>query len=71
MPGHDKLTRFEQLVLPHWQAAYNLARWLTGQNQDAEDVAQEAYLRAFKFFDGFHGEDSRAWLLTRSSSPSM
>ncbi len=64
MPGHDKLTRFEQLVLPHWQAAYNLARWLTGQNQDAEDVVQEAYLRAFKFFDGFHGEDSRAWLLT-------
>jgi RNA polymerase sigma factor (sigma-70 family) len=62
LPGHDKLTRFEQLVLPHWQAAYNLARWLTGQ--DADDVVQEAYLRAFKFFDGFHGEDSRAWLLT-------
>ncbi len=64
MPGHDRVTRFEQLVLPHWQAAYNLARWLTGQNQDAEDVVQEAYLRAFKLFDGFHGEDSRAWLLT-------
>ncbi len=62
MPGQDKLSRFEQIVLPHWQAAYNLARWLTGQ--DAEDVVQEAYLRAFKFFDGFHGEDSRAWLLT-------
>ncbi len=60
----DKLTRFEQIVLPHWQAAYNLARWLTGQDQDAEDVVQEAYLRAFKFFEGFHGEDSRAWLLT-------
>jgi RNA polymerase sigma factor (sigma-70 family) len=59
-----KLNRFEQTVLPHWRAAYNLARWLTGYDQDAEDVVQEAYLRAFKFFDGFRGEDSRAWLLT-------
>ena len=50
--------------MPHWKAAYNLARWLTGHDQDAEDVVQEAYLRAFKFFDGFHGEDSRAWMLT-------
>lgn len=50
--------------MPHWKAAYNLARWLVGHEQDAEDVVQEAYLRAFKFFDGFHGEDSRAWLLT-------
>jgi RNA polymerase sigma-70 factor, ECF subfamily len=64
LPGQNLLNRFEQTVLPHWQAAYNLARWLTGHDQDAEDVVQEAYLRAFKFFEGFHGEDSRAWLLT-------
>ena len=64
MPGQDKLSQFEQSILPHWKAAYNLARWLTGQDQDAEDVVQEAYLRAFKFFDSFHGDDSRAWLLT-------
>ncbi len=64
LPGQNKLTQFEQSVLPHWQAAYNLARWLTGQDQDAEDVVQEAYLRAFKFFQNFHGQDSRAWLLT-------
>ena len=44
-------------------AAYNLARWLAGNSHDAEDVAQEAILRAFKFFDGFRGEDARTWLL--------
>ncbi len=44
-------------------AAYNLARWLTRNDHDADDVVQEAYLRAFRFFDGFHGGDSRAWLL--------
>lgn len=56
--------RFEQAVLPHLDAAYNLARWLTRNDQDAEDMVQEAYLRAFKYFDGFHGTNSRAWLLT-------
>src|SRR5436190_11712082 len=64
LPGQNLQSRFEQTVLPHWQAAFNLARWLTGQDQDAEDVVQEAYLRAFRFFEGFHGQDSRAWLLT-------
>jgi len=59
----SKLTRFEQSVLPHLDAAYNLARWLTRNEHDAEDMAQESYLRAFKFFDGFHGTDARAWLL--------
>ena len=57
------LTRFEQVMLPHLEAAYNLARWLTRNDHDAEDVVQEAYLRALRFFDGFHGTDARAWLL--------
>jgi RNA polymerase sigma-70 factor (ECF subfamily) len=58
------LARFEEAVLPHLSAAYNLARWLTRNDHDAEDVVQEAYVRALKFFGGFHGGDSRAWLLT-------
>lgn len=58
-----KKKRFQALVLPHLNSAFNLACWLTGSRQDAEDVVQEAYLRAFKFFDSFHGEDGRAWLL--------
>jgi RNA polymerase sigma factor (sigma-70 family) len=60
----DKLASFERAVLPHLGAAYNLARWLTRNEHDAEDVAQEAYMRAFKFFGGFRGGDSRSWLLT-------
>jgi RNA polymerase sigma-70 factor (ECF subfamily) len=55
--------RFEQLVLPHLDAAFNLARWVLRGRSDAEDVAQEAMLRAFRFFRGFHGGDARAWLL--------
>jgi RNA polymerase sigma-70 factor (ECF subfamily) len=55
--------RFEQVVLPHLDAAYNLARWLLHHEQDAEDVVQEAYLRAFRAFEGFRGGDARAWLL--------
>jgi len=55
--------RFEQTVLPHLDAAYNLARWLTGNEHDAEDVVQESYLRAVKFFGGFHGDSARPWLL--------
>ena len=56
--------RFEHIVLPHLDAAYNLARWLTRNEQDAEDVVQEACMRAFKYIGGFYGGDSRAWLLT-------
>ena len=59
---HD-VHRFEELALPHLDAAYNLARWLTRNDHDAHDVVQEAYLRAFKFFAGFHGNNARAWLL--------
>jgi RNA polymerase sigma factor (sigma-70 family) len=58
------LASFERLLLPHLSAAYNLARWLTGTVEDAEDLVQEAYLRALKSFDGFRGGDGRAWLLT-------
>src|SRR5512144_2604945 len=58
--------RFEQLVLPHLDAAYNLARWLTRDEQNAQDVVQEAYLRTYTFFDSFRGDDARAWLLTIS-----
>ena len=50
--------------MPHLDAAYNLARWLTGNEHDAEDVAQDAVLRAFRFFGGFHGGNSRSWLLS-------
>jgi RNA polymerase sigma-70 factor (ECF subfamily) len=55
--------RFEQLILPHVDAAFNLSRWLLRSRADAEDVAQEAMLRAYRFFGGFHGGDGRAWLL--------
>ena len=63
MQGQNKLASFEKAVLPHLDATYNLARWLTRNDADAQDVVQEAYLRAFRFFGGFHGEDGRAWLL--------
>jgi len=55
--------RFEQALMPHLGAAYNLARWLTRDEHEAEDLVQEAYLRALKSFAGFHGAEGRAWLL--------
>ena len=64
MQEETKIGSFEQTVLPHLDAAYNLARWLTRNEHDAEDVVQEAYLRAFEFFGGFYGKDGRGWLLT-------
>ena len=60
----SRLTEFERQVLPHFDAAYNLARFLMRNDQDAEDIVQEAALRAFRFFEGFRGENSRAWFLS-------
>src|SRR5436189_5209305 len=66
-PDHAQradLASFEKAMLPHLDAAHNLARWLLRNEQDAQDVVQEAFLRAFKSFGGFHGSNGRAWLLT-------
>ena len=63
MNSARKLALFEQSVLPHLNAAYNLARWLTRSGVDAEDLVQEAFLRAFRSFETFQGKDARAWLL--------
>src|SRR5438477_11507849 len=60
----EELTSFEEAMLPHLDAAYNLAKWLLRNEEDAQDVVQEAFLRAFKSFGGFHGSSGRAWLLT-------
>ena len=59
----DERRQFEQATLPHLDAAYNLARWLTQDEHAAEDVVQEAYLRAARYFGSFRGGDGRAWLL--------
>jgi RNA polymerase sigma-70 factor (ECF subfamily) len=59
----NKTANFEEVFMPHLDAAYNLARWLTRDPSDADDVVQEAYMRAFRFADGFHGGDSRSWIL--------
>lgn len=63
MQKQNTTAGFEDIFLPHLDAAYNLARWLTRDPVDADDVVQEAYMRAFKFFSGFRGGDSRAWIL--------
>lgn len=57
-------TNFEQTMLPHLDAAYNLARWLLRHEHDAQDAVQDAFLRAYRGFDRFRGGDGRAWLLT-------
>ena len=67
MPVIDDTVRsalFERLVLPYADGGYNLARWLTRNDTDAEDVMQEAMLRAYRFVDGFSGDNPRAWLLS-------
>jgi len=59
----ERIAAFERVAMPHTRAAFELARWLARDEHDAEDVVQEAYLRAFKYFDGFNGSDARTWLL--------
>jgi RNA polymerase sigma factor (sigma-70 family) len=61
--SESRLRLFEEIILPHLNAAYNLARWLTRNEHDAQDVVQEAYLRAFRFFDSYKGGDGKSWLL--------
>ena len=63
MTPAEKLARFEEQALPHLKSAYNLAHWLTRNREDAEDVAQEAFVRAFSAFENFRGGDIRPWLL--------
>lgn len=58
------MRRFEMLILPHLDAAYRFARWLTSNEPDARDLLQEACLRALQYFDSFRGLNGRAWLLT-------
>ena len=57
-------TTFEAMMLSHLDAAHNLAKWILRNEQDAQDVVQEAFLRAFKSFAGFRGSNGRAWFLT-------
>lgn len=63
MPQGPDRARFEEVVMPHLDAAHNLARWLLRRRPEAEDVTQEALLRAFRFFGSYRGGDARAWLL--------
>jgi RNA polymerase sigma-70 factor (ECF subfamily) len=56
--------RFEEVVLPHLDSAFNYARWLTRNEAEAEDVVQDAFVRALRFFSSLRGENARAWLLT-------
>jgi RNA polymerase sigma-70 factor (ECF subfamily) len=60
----EERRRFEENFLPFLDAAYNLARWIVQHDQDAQDIVQEAYLRAFKGYQGFRGGNGKAWLLT-------
>lgn len=63
MPAPAKLSRFDEAILPHLDAAYNLARWLMRNDADAEDAVQDACLRAIRFIGGLRGGDGRVWLL--------
>jgi RNA polymerase sigma-70 factor (ECF subfamily) len=63
LPDESKAVDFDRTFIPHMDAAYNLARWLVRDDHDAQDVVQEAYLRAFRFAGGFRGGDPRAWIL--------
>jgi RNA polymerase sigma factor (sigma-70 family) len=71
LTSQEKLRRFEEQISPHLKSAYNLAIWLTRSHEDAEDVVQEAFLRAFSAFESFRGEDGKPWLLTIVRNTSM
>jgi RNA polymerase sigma-70 factor, ECF subfamily len=62
-PDPGERGRFDRLVMPHLDAAFNLSRWILRGRDEAEDTTQEAMLRAFRYFQGFNGGDARAWLL--------
>ena len=64
IPARAEVGGLAEILLSHLDSAYNLARWLVRNADDAEDVVQEAYLRAFQYSDGFRGGDARAWLFT-------
>jgi RNA polymerase sigma-70 factor (ECF subfamily) len=69
--SREKLRRFEEQVSPHLKSAYNLAEWLTRNHEDAEDVVQEAFLKAFSAFESLRNEDAKPWLLTIVRNTSM
>ena len=71
MTSQEKLRRFEEQISPHLKSAYNLAKWLTRSHEDAEDIVQESFLRAFSAFESFRGEDAKPWLLTIVRNTSM
>jgi RNA polymerase sigma-70 factor (ECF subfamily) len=71
LTSQEKLRRFEEQISPHFKSAYNLARWLTRSNADAEDVVQDAFLRAFSAFESFRGDDPKPWLLAIVRNTSM
>jgi RNA polymerase sigma factor (sigma-70 family) len=76
LTSQEKLRRFEEQISPHLKSAYNLAKWLTRSHEDAEDVVQDAFLRAFSAFESFRGENgqpqnAKAWLLAIVRNTSM
>jgi RNA polymerase sigma factor (sigma-70 family) len=71
LTSQEKLCRFEEQISPHLKSAYNLARWLTRSHEDAEDIVQEAFLRAFSAIESFRGENAKPWLLTIVRNTSM
>jgi RNA polymerase sigma-70 factor (ECF subfamily) len=71
LTSQEKLRRFEEQISPHLKSAYNLAKWLTRSHEDAEDVVQEAFLRAFSAFESFRGENAKPWVLTIVRNTSM
>jgi RNA polymerase sigma factor (sigma-70 family) len=63
MNDQGRRIRFENQMLPLMSEAYNLARWMMKNEPDARDAVQDAYLKAFRYFESFHGDSGRAWLL--------